>query len=405
MSGLWSFRDNAPSSHCVGATTRAVLPASADEIVLQDALVESSSMLVGNAVRGFETVTDVGLVVEEMQVEWVEKTLGILKSSSYHLSNQCEKGSESMLNHPGEGCSSTATSLNLLDEEDMEVVRSLLKPRDDCGIKVRGATSKRNCGPIEPSSSVLRTAGTAPRRRDRPCAAEPREVDTVPVVRVQVARKSGTRPFVAAELLDYPLKPSWNNTRGSAQRLKERVPATRMPQRAAVGPANQIICDSTSFLIPGSNISLKQPKEVTSICRTRKKAPLYDALPLQTQVTLLSLEATRQSGWHRDFLDKFDTIARKWRSLHMRKFVWGRWCFRQGKRVGVPISVLVAVTDSSFLTPQRVGSFPLLAGHAMKAIDGPDARLLRWYFVMWVAAVQRVQEQRSSAGRFGPIHS
>ncbi|CCD16579.1 unnamed protein product [Trypanosoma congolense IL3000] len=394
MSGLWSFGDCNPLLER-REESRSALPTSADDIIVHDVSLEKELMSNVDVVASFGGVAEVGLAVEEIQSEWVERTLGIMKEPSYHL--QAHHGRSSELGEAtaeGERTLAAGTCYTLNDD-DMEIVRSLLKPKADTrGVK---KPPKPKWHPTVPAPPTLHTAALVPRKRQHGNAnSDPAEKAANNVLDGTQAKARGH----ATNQEGYVARRAVCDRKPCTERWSTVKPNRPVWNHVTRNQNITTALKSSATSLEKVDASHKSSGSCTAVrTGSRKATCAYDALPLEMQVTLLSLEAAQRNGWEGFYLDRLEAIARRWHRLWLKRLVWRQWRLRGCKAVECVEAELVSPTISTvacgtFNLSSEVSGRSLVSNQAT-AVSPYGIRLLRWYFVLWVAAIEAARERRS----------
>ncbi|KEG13032.1 hypothetical protein DQ04_01251050 [Trypanosoma grayi] len=454
MSGLWSFSDVAvPHYQCMSGNVRKSLPTAADDS-FHSAPEEIGAASLTDPMTAFSLTADVDGAIQDAQNEWLERTVGAVLTSPYHLRLHQHEALNVASAHR-EDCVSRGDGCGLLDAEDMAVVRSLLK------LKVADDTNKghtrthhhhhhhhhhqqqqqeqrqqqqqrRRCRPAAPAAVVrsllkLKVADDTnkghtrthhhhhhhqqqqqeqrqqqqQRRRCRPAAPAPLVLHTAEIA----SRRGKSRNFDmitdgGSDAMSVEAQSNVPNGRGAQEiaqprhiglnakhapekvRLApppvrcgfvermERRAAQRRAARSALGAAR--VLDSSASALPTAQ-GVPSPTGVQTAL-----VSLGDALPLEVLDAFVSMEIDLADDSFADRGYELDRIARQWHSVQLKRVVWRRWrrfkCSQAGKGVCNTDPVVVSITDDRAVTEVLQ--------------DVRQMRLLRWYFVLWVAFVE-----------------
>ncbi|KAF5226714.1 hypothetical protein ECC02_000215 [Trypanosoma cruzi] len=398
MSGLWSFRETAAPLPCLSDAARASLPTAAIDDFIEHAAVGVTDTSMEDPVRVFGLANDVDVAVQEVQNAWLERIVGHERASPYHLRLSHQEVSGAVTSQT-ENRVSTADGYEPLSPEEMAVVKSVLKMPGKSNER-KGTSRVRRRGPTVPRAPVLHAAALVSQRKERQAfsganAAEgtgmavQKPIDH-PIDRYEQKEKSLLHR-------DCSEKRTSNLTRHVSQMLHctflERMQRRAEKRRLARSALR------TSRLPDSANGELSTAQNVPTD-KSRKKQPnlQYDALPLEIQVALLSLEETRNTDGELNRYFQYEAIATRWHSAHLNKKAWE--CWRKRQRIRADRSEHNVAADAA---SSAAGACSLLQAnwrsnlgpppHAELAkLDANKMRTLRWYFVLWVAFLETARD-------------
>ncbi|KAH9579882.1 hypothetical protein LSM04_003579 [Trypanosoma melophagium] len=417
MSGFWSFRDNTLSSPYLNNAVKLCLPTAAaadgDDVdsyyygnnfdcFVGNTSVENSSAPLEDAVRAFGTTVDVDGIVQEVQNEWVERTLGLVRTPSYHLL-QNHQDSSNKINQPSEEVTVPAPGNEPLDEEDMAILRSLLNLHTTSDQKKTHTRLRRRRLTI-PTSPVLRTAELASRREKQENLSNGNDTENTTVTieaEPNISNRTHTPKDNGSLRKDATSKYTQSKTRALSKpmsctfvdRIEER---TKQRREAWAGLETFQRREDTTDILPVNHsevrIDFDKGGKVTSSLKV---------LPLETcvhHVSPVALLVSKEGSV--DSHSENEAIARQWNIIQRKKVVWKRWCHVQRNRVEIrksekkPIETYIAGGYSSI--PDAENSvFRSLQPLPTSSFNSHDMKLLRWYFVVWAAVLEKTNLRRA----------
>ncbi|ORC90991.1 uncharacterized protein TM35_000074150 [Trypanosoma theileri] len=409
MSGLWSFRDNTLPSPSLNKAVKSCLPTAVDDsnnddgnngdCFVENINVEHSSLPLEDAVKTFGTTVDVDEIVKEVQNEWVERTLGLAKTSSYHLLRNQQDTSNNTNQPTGEVMVPTPV-YEPLDEEDMTVLRSLLNLHTNSGQKKKAHTRPRKSCPTVPKSPILHTAELASRREKQQNFSNGNDTENSIVTAESEqdisnkthipkgdgsSKNDGTSKYTESKTRTVP-KPIISCT--FVDRMEERA-KQRREARAALETARRR--EGTTDLLPITHCVVRmrgnEGEKMTSSFKDlqQPETSFHHVFP----GALVSTEKPLDSH------NEKEAMSRQWNSMQRKKLVWRRWSHVYGNRSGIRKSEKILIQTNisgscSSISDTGNSVFGSLQSLPSSSFSLHEMQLLRWYFVVWASVLENI---------------
>ncbi|RNF18143.1 uncharacterized protein Tco025E_04601 [Trypanosoma conorhini] len=403
MSGLWSFRDTAAPLPYLSDAARASLPTAVIDDSKDDMAAEVSDTSIEDPVRVFGAAADVDGAVREVQNAWLERLLGHEQTPLYRLRFPHQEASGVAI-EPPETRDSALYGRELLSPEEMVIVKSVLRMQGTGKEAKANSRGRRRCSNA-PTTPVLHAAALASQRKGRQnLRGANAAFGTGVLAQKPINRASDAHTQKRERLLhrDCSAKHTPRITRHAPENLTcdfvermERRAAQRRLARSALG-TSRLLDRATS----NASITQNPPAEGAKKARPTLR---YDALPLELQVSLISLETPQSNGSGLDRDCQYEAVALRWSSAHLRKKAWRCWCnsqrIRAHRRVNQVSTAVTNIAPAASPWPQDGGGpTPGSLHHAeLLTADKKKMQLLRWYFVLWVAFLEK-----AGGGRLPP---
>ncbi|EKF37946.1 hypothetical protein MOQ_001858 [Trypanosoma cruzi marinkellei] len=351
-------------------------------------------------VRVFDLANDVDVAVQEVQNAWLERIVGHERASPYHLRLSHHEVSGAVTS-PTENRVSTADEYEPLSPEEMAVVKTVLKMPGKSN-ETKATSRVRRRGPTVPRATVLHAAALLSQRKERQAFSGANAAEGTGVA----VQKPIDHPIDGYEQKKKSLHYrdcSEKRTSNLTRHVSQMLPCTfveRMQRRAEKRRLGRLAL-RTSRLPDSATGELSTAQSVSAV-RTRKKQPTlqYDALPLEIQVALLSLEGTRNKEGELNRYCQYEAIAIRWHSAHLNKKAWECWRDRQRVRgnkseqnVAADAANSTAAAACSLLQAAWGSNLGPPPYAELAKLDTNNMRIIRWYFVLWVAFLETARDR------------
>ncbi|KAH8613914.1 hypothetical protein ERJ75_000717400 [Trypanosoma vivax] len=392
MSGLWSFREDMTPSACLGDATRKVLPAALDDYVMFNDAVRDGSAASTDLTVTIDGFNDVSVAVDEVQRDWLHRTLGEAGKGLYRLNSQ-DTGTAQECAGASMGGVPIAYEDNLLDATEMMFVKSLLRSH---GSKVetktpslcdrRGVLALSEPAPFKGPSSAVR--------------ATKRRVKKIENKTVELTPTGGGCSWGRTTKSSVSSQPRASVTRAVSDGKRPIEELQDAHNSSHLNRRFYVCGGRPTFRFAGAHAPTHTSAQAS--CKTTIThmaagcmASRYDALPIDMRVNLMSLEALLRNDSATVYQGEFDKIAYQWHCSRLKSVAWRRWrsCHRWNSE---RINTRRAVHSTDGFSDQRVQvEESMVALTASSTVEGQatlhniyEMHLLRWCFVVWFAHVE-----------------